>query len=309
MNQHLTRQKALGDLNLPSNATDDEIKAAYRTLSMKYHPDRKGGDEEKFKAVNAANRLLTSPSSKDGGFYTRKPASSDRWDPRAEYFRSMFKAERDSQKDNTKSGEYEGEDWSSAWATNYSRSKHMTSTIVISLKDAFFGVNKIVKFAEDGGKEHNIYIPPGVVDGGTVGTVSWDTGNGKQEVSIIVRINSPSQQIIWAEQPNLYGGGCDGAGNITTDLAVDWTLIMFGGRVIVTTCNGTEISIHIPAGILPGSKMKATGHGYWKDSHRDKRGDALFRVTVPVIPKAHDMSIEELTALKEKIELAISLKK
>lgn len=34
-------------LELPKNATQDEIKKQYRDLAKKYHPDRKGGDAAK----------------------------------------------------------------------------------------------------------------------------------------------------------------------------------------------------------------------------------------------------------------------
>ena len=46
------------------NATDAEIKSAYRKLAKKYHPDLNPGDktaEEKFKEVNEANDVLSDP--------------------------------------------------------------------------------------------------------------------------------------------------------------------------------------------------------------------------------------------------------
>ncbi|MCK4799599.1 DnaJ domain-containing protein, partial [Candidatus Parcubacteria bacterium] len=36
-------------LGISKSATDDEIKKAFRKLAHKYHPDKGGGDEEKFK--------------------------------------------------------------------------------------------------------------------------------------------------------------------------------------------------------------------------------------------------------------------
>ena len=51
-------------LGIGKNATDAEIKSAYRKLAKKYHPDLKPGDktaEEKFKEVNEANDVLSDP--------------------------------------------------------------------------------------------------------------------------------------------------------------------------------------------------------------------------------------------------------
>ena len=46
-------------LGVEKSASNEEIKKAFRTLAHKYHPDKKGGDEMKFKEVNEAYQVLS----------------------------------------------------------------------------------------------------------------------------------------------------------------------------------------------------------------------------------------------------------
>jgi len=45
-------------LGVSKSASEDEIKKAFRKAAVKYHPDKEGGDEEKFKEVNEAYEVL-----------------------------------------------------------------------------------------------------------------------------------------------------------------------------------------------------------------------------------------------------------
>ena len=49
-------------LGVSQNATEDEIKKAYRKLAIQYHPDKNPGDkkaEEKFKEISEAYEIVT----------------------------------------------------------------------------------------------------------------------------------------------------------------------------------------------------------------------------------------------------------
>ena len=51
-------------LGLPQNASDEDVKRAYRALAKKYHPDMNPGDaeaEKKFKEASEAYAVLSDP--------------------------------------------------------------------------------------------------------------------------------------------------------------------------------------------------------------------------------------------------------
>ncbi len=51
-------------LGVNKSASAEEIKKAFRKLAHKYHPDKKGGDEAKFKEINEAYQILSNPQKK-----------------------------------------------------------------------------------------------------------------------------------------------------------------------------------------------------------------------------------------------------
>jgi molecular chaperone DnaJ len=66
-------------LGVPKNATQDEIKKAYRKLARKFHPDANSGDkkaEERFKEISAAYDVLGDPEKRKQYDQVREMAAS-----------------------------------------------------------------------------------------------------------------------------------------------------------------------------------------------------------------------------------------
>ena len=78
-------------LELDENASETEIKKAFRRLSFLYHPDKNPSQEEKFKQINQAYEVLKDPNTKaayDFELSLRNPSSFPQF-PNHESFSHM----------------------------------------------------------------------------------------------------------------------------------------------------------------------------------------------------------------------------
>lgn len=77
------------ELGLDKNATQEQIKKAYRKLALKYHPDKNKGDktsEERFQKINEANSILSENNKKQE--YDQRSPNGKAYSPNP--FEGMF---------------------------------------------------------------------------------------------------------------------------------------------------------------------------------------------------------------------------
>lgn len=115
-------------LGVDSKASQDDIKKAFRKLSMKYHPDKNGGDDTKFKEINEAYSVLSDDEK-----------------------RSQYDLSR-----NGGGGFFNG--FNGIWR----RASNVTVNVTIDIEDAYYGCKKTVPIF---GKVYSVDIPKGTTNG------------------------------------------------------------------------------------------------------------------------------------------------
>ena len=133
-------------------------------------------------------------------------------------------------------------------------------------------------------KTVEVTIPSGIENGQQLrvaGGGGWGP-DGYGDLMVIVRIKQHDR--FTREGNTLY-----------TDVSIPVTTAILGGEINITTLQGTDISLRIPAGTQPNTTLRAAGKGI-KTLHRKIEGDMLVKVVVN-IPK--DLNVEQKELIKQ----------
>lgn len=133
-------------------------------------------------------------------------------------------------------------------------------------------------------KSVEVTIPAGIEQGQQLRIAAgggWGP-DGYGDLMIVVRIKHHTR--FTREGNTLY-----------TDVSIPVTTAILGGEITITTLQGTDISLRIPAGTQPNTTLRAAGKGI-KTLQRKIEGDMLVKVIVDV-PK--DLSSEQKELIKQ----------
>lgn len=237
-------------LGVSKNASQDEIKKAFREKAHKHHPD-KGGDQEKFKEYNSAYQVLSDPDKR--AKYDQFGSSFDQMGGGggggfggfdfSNFSDGGFTINMDDLGDMF--GDFFGH--SSGGRSNSKRTrKGQDLQMVISLdfKEAIFGIEKEISLTRNIACKH--CSSSGVEPGSKI--EKCPTCHGKGKVSRI------QQTILGSIQMQTTCPTCSGVGEFYTQKC--------------TKCHGKgvqktdeKIKVKIPAGIDDGQAIRLAGYG------------------------------------------------
>lgn len=180
-------------LGVKKNASQDEIKKAYRELCKKYHPDKHGGDDTKIKEVNEAYATIGDP------------------EKRKQY---------DAQSAMGGFGGFGGFNFNF-----HQMASDIQIAITISLEDAYFGCKHPVNI---NGKIYAVDVPKGVTNGKMLripglGQSGYDIFGQNITGDLIVKINVQNTDKLYLNSNGLLELMC----------AVDWIDAILGTEITV----------------------------------------------------------------------------
>lgn len=271
-------------LGLTSDASEKDVKQAYRKLASKHHPD-KGGDEEKFKEVQEAYERITNPDKfKQPGFTNE----SDFWD----HVRRQSQSHHNGQW-RTIRRYWDGEKWVTEEDDLNPRQQQQARPVIINfgidLESTLTEQKRTIEAVDYDIPPTEITIPAGIRNGESI-KYFGDRGENDNYNSrpLIVRFRYlPHKKFeVWDA-------------NLITKEEVNALDVMLGTEINVKTIDGTTLKIKVPEGSPHGTQLRVPGKGL---SHRANpliRGDMYVIIDVK-IPTLTDEEKKIITNMRDK---------
>ena len=231
-------------LGVDRRASAEDIKRAFRKLAMQHHPDR-GGDEARFKEIQAAYDVLSDP---------QRRAEYD--NPRPQGFRFST---------GPGAGGFDFDQIFNMFGTDMGRRpmrSQLRLSLWITLRDVAQGGRRTLNVSSSAGSNLvEIEIPAMIDDGATVQYPKMAPDGSDLLVQFRIKPDP-----VWQRQ---------GSTLLLDQPVLIWTLLQ-GGEITVNTLTDQVLTVRVPAHTRPGTMLRVRGHGL-KDN-QGRSGDLMVRV-------------------------------
>lgn len=267
-------------LGVGRNASDKELKQAYKRLSMQHHPDRTGGDDSKFKEVNEAYSTLKDPQ-KRSQYDNPQPQYSQGFNQQQhpgfeDIFANMF-----------------GQGFAQQQRRPI-RNKDIRINYRMNFTEVYTGIGTSISFSTPSGRHEviDVKIPPGMKNHDVVQFPGYgdDSIQGVPRGTLQVRLDIATPSGWRREGEQLY-----------TEVVMDIFDLILGKTVILNTPENKQISLQIPPGTNNGVTMNIAHHGVPR-VNTNNRGNLYVKIKA-ITPKLTNEEIRKIQEIKNGINL------
>ena len=277
-------------LGVSENASDKEIKQAFKKLAKEHHPDR-GGDTTKFKEANEAYDTLKS-SSKRQEYDTLRKYGQTRGGQGSGFRFTTGGFGEDMFEEFFSGFNFNQEGGSPFRRTYHSRpraNKSVNVRMAISIKEAMNNLEKTISYKLPSGKNEfaTVKIPAGVQHGVTFKYKGMGDNTNK---------NLPRGDLM-VQMSVLDSDGYSRQGN---DLHTTKTISCFdairGCVIQLKTLTDSTIKVKVPAGTQPGTLIACKGQGMPLHKTLNIRGNLYVKINI-IIPELSNNDLKKIKDL------------
>ena len=245
-------------LGVEKNASDVDIKKAYRLLAKEFHPDKSTGNEQKFIEATDAYETLSNPQKK--AQFEQKQNNPFGGGFGSDFSDSMFEDLLNNQ------------NFSSTFNQRYgynTKGRNTQGVFQISLVDAYYGVTRDINI---GMKTVKVNIPPGIKTGQKLKLKGLGQRGQTEELSgdLIMTIDVMNDQNFFLDNQGLH-----------TIKSISLYDAILGGKDIIN-CFDKTITFTIPPGTTNGKVLRVKGKGFPIYKQEDKYTDLLISIIVDI---------------------------